>query len=217
MSYKCAGNLISKYLVLTDVFCVRHNNVLISEKQLFVTLGTNELYNFENVLETKEIIPHWSATIDLAMIVLKQAAQLGPRIKPICLWPRAGLSFSLSSRFVEVTGHGLRPDGDLSKQLNHISLYGRSGLHCLKRNPSYVNFLKDGKFCAENNGGNRTGICFGDTGGGLYKRSDQAYYLRGILTNIPDTLTIDKPCTLIPSVVFLDITNHLDWIQKQIT
>lgn len=202
-------------MVLTDSYCVRHDNVQVSEKQLVVTLGNNDLYNFENEFEVNEIILDWRN--ELAILVLKQAALLGPHIQPICLWPKLQRFADFHSNHNEVAGRGDELSPELSKTVRRKSVDVRDALKCLKKNISYADVMEDGDFCAEdrfyNNG---TTVCLGDTGGSFYRRIYDSYFLRGIITKVPNTLTIDKPCAQTPSMIIKDIVGRLDWIEAEV-
>lgn len=192
---------------------MRRNRIDVSEKQILVTLGNNELYNFENVFEVQEVTVHWAISIDLAMIVLKQAAQLGPRIQPICLWPKEAGNSDPNGN--ELAGHGLQSDGEISKRIKKEPVILRSSLVCLKNNPSFINILEDGVFCADYLSQHGRGICRTDTGGGLFKRSDQSYFLRGVILKNPNQWP-KKGCTDATSVVIKDISDNIHWIEREI-
>lgn len=59
-----------------------------------------------------------------------------------------------------------------------------------------------------------TGACMGDSGGGMYFEENKSYTLRGIVSQTRALSSTDVACDPEHYVVFTDVAQYLDWIQK---
>lgn len=61
-----------------------------------------------------------------------------------------------------------------------------------------------------------TGVCNGDSGGGMYFEENGSYTLRGIVSQIRASESALNFCDPNHYVVFTDAAHYLDWIQENI-
>jgi secreted trypsin-like serine protease len=189
--YFCGGTVVTNRLVVTAAHCIYgKNSVEKTPGDFRVLLGAHELDN-ENEKGRKyhlvsdiRIDRNWNPNAkkfdsDIAILKMNEEIKFGTWIQPVCI-PKISAPIG-NIKFGEVVGFGK---------------YDRSGLHsnipkkantpirksddCYNEFPELLNIASHKTFC----GGfaNGTGVCTGDSGGGLTVIEDDVHYLRGIVS-----------------------------------
>ena len=80
--------------------------------------------------------------------------------------------------------------------------------HCFLEHQSLLKISSKRTFCGGS--GTGTGVCRGDSGGGLFVTDGSAYYLRGIVSS--SIIGGRYGCDVDVYSVFTDVTKYTDWI-----
>jgi hypothetical protein len=131
------------------------------------------------------IHPDWnplavSFDADLAMLELEYPVYFTNYIQPICLWESP---FDPPQTSGVVVGYGKSEDStiiheNIPKVIN-VPIHSQE--NCFLRNPALVPISSKRTFCGGNRDG--TGVCNGDSGGGLVISLNNVFYLRGIVSS----------------------------------
>lgn len=65
-------------------------------------------------------------------------------------------------------------------------------------------------FCAGLKNG--SGVCMGDSGGGLFIKANEVYYLKGIISS--SLINTDGDCDVLENSVYTDVPKFINWIEK---
>jgi len=213
----CAGTLVKHSWVVTAAHCLvqSHTTVLLNESMLFVTLGTNELYNFKTATETlpvKRLLIHsrfLEGRNDIGLMELELPVKYTDYVVPLCL-PDPTEGFSVppvrDGQLGVITGWGYTEFDNTSSD------FLREGeieiMNCHKW------CLYEEIFCASTDEGEKKNIaiCDADSGGPFQMFSDiggrYRWFLRGISQFSPDGC---QGCS-----GFVDVGYFLDWITENI-
>ncbi|XP_023934841.1 chymotrypsin-like elastase family member 2A [Bicyclus anynana] len=233
--YICGGTLISKYFVVTVAHCITvpFKGQKPAAEKVKVILGLHDMNGTESHSQTKKVeklIVHEDFDkrrfySDIALIKLSSAATLTSFVQPACVW-RSGLESALTEPTVEVVpGWGIDNDNTMPGPLQQALLPIVSNDTCVRSNPSfYLKLLNEKNFCAgyHNNG---TGVCNGDSGGGLVVyvpdrtesgsgKESGAWYVRG-MASLSQTVPNGFICDPDQYSLFTDVAKFTDWIDAQ--
>jgi hypothetical protein len=159
------------------------------------------------------IHPDWnphsvSFDADLAMLELEIPVSFNNYIQPICIWKSFNDPLENSGIIV---GYGKSED----KSKNHESIPKviDTPIHtqedCFLKNPTLASLSSKRTFCGGY--GNGTGVCLGDSGGGLIIQSNNIFYLRGIVSS---SLVTNWQCDVNNYSIFTNVLKFKDWLQS---
>lgn len=144
---------------------------------------------------------------DIAIITLEDPVQFTKYIQPICLNP------SNATNGI-VVGYG--KSEDLTKEHENIPKIIDTPIHdnanCFLKNHDLVDLSSNRTFCGGN--GNGQGVCTGDSGSGLYVFSQQAFYLRGVVSS--SLFSFGQSCDVDTYSVFTDVNHFNGWIEDNL-
>ncbi|XP_046662638.1 limulus clotting factor C-like [Homalodisca vitripennis] len=184
----CGGTLISTNAVITAAHCIWKK----PPKDLFVMLGhlsrklptTNrkdvifQVKRFYLLPVYRDRINGWSS--DIAILVLKTPAKLSRTILPACLPDKDNITISPYTMAI-VSGWGKNEKYVESPSLYYAKIPIRDLRKCLTHIPqTFHQFLSYTTFCAGYING--TGVCNGDSGGGLLSKHNEKWELQGIVS-----------------------------------
>lgn len=192
-------------------------------KHITAIFGAHDLSSDDEIgryeLKPKRIIIHedWNSNssqhdADLALLRFKRGSiTFNLFVQPVCLWNSENIPTETSGI---VAGWGESEDKtkiheNLPRQITApIHSHGK----CLAGKPKIAELSSDRTFCAGLRNG--TGVCRGDSGGGLFIVVNGAYYLRGIVAASLETTLGD--CNTYENAVYLDVLEFKDWIEDEI-
>lgn len=188
-------------------------------REILIILGGYDLdKKFETGRETVAPIrihmhPDWNPSVqsfdgDISLYELEQAIQFTNFILPICWWQ------SPSDPQVNVgTVVGYGRSEDQTKIHENIPKVIQLPIHsqetCFLSQPTLAKLASPRTFCAGK--GDNTGVCSGDSGGGLIINVNGVYYLRGIVSS---SLVKDFTCDVSNYAVFTNVLKYKEWIYK---
>lgn len=129
-------------------------------------------------------------------------------IRPICLWSAAS---DPAEKDGIVTGWGKSEDQSRKHQNKPKMTTApiQSNEDCFFEAERLLGISTRRTFCAGTRNG--SGVCHGDSGGGLFTKTAGIYYFRGIVSS---TLIKDNACDVTNFAVYTNILKFKDWIDR---
>ncbi|KAL7034191.1 hypothetical protein ACKWTF_007887 [Chironomus riparius] len=223
----CGGSLVSSKVVLTAAHCIhdKQDQVVKQPEQALIYLGKYFLHSQSNERDflvsgvTKFIIhPDWSSVTesfdsDIAAVVLLRTIQFTNFIQPICIWSSTHSYSDMINQQGIVAGYGKTEFTITASDKPYwTELPVVDERSCLESNSVFIKITSRRTFCAGNRDGR--GPCNGDSGGGFIMKSNNKWYLRGIVS----AALFDKEmymCDTKNYAVFTDVAIFKDWILTQ--
>lgn len=181
---------------------------------MFGAFDLNELFQTGLISMSPEkviIHPDWNPSskrydADIAAIIVEDEVPYTKYIRPICLPTN-----ELNAKEGYVTGWGESQDKtkeheNLPKQ---IKIPIHSNEKCFLESNEFVNIASERTIC----GGarNNSGPCRGDSGGGLYAKISNVFYLKGLVSA---SLTDNGECDVTNFALYSNVEKYLDWIEN---
>lgn len=88
-----------------------------------------------------------------------------------------------------------------------------SNEECLLEQPHLAEMSSLRTFCAGNK--KNSGVCKGDSGGGLFVKIDEIFFLKGIVSTALVDFVNDFKCDIVNNAVYTDIHQFTDWIANK--
>lgn len=157
--------------------------------------------------------PDWNPYVekydaDIAAIILEGEVPYTQFIRPVCI---ASSSLEIDSGFASgfVTGWGKSEDQtkiheNIPKELS-IPIWTNE--HCFLESNEFVKVASKRTFCAGSRDGR--GVCSGDSGGGLFIQSGDAYFLKGLISA---SLLDRGECDVSNFALFTNVNWFTEWI-----
>lgn len=129
-------------------------------------------------------------------------------VQPICIWDHENEPFVSQGT---VTGWGRSED--LSKKhetdpkLLKVTILTNE--QCFLESKPLIDLSSNRTFCAGLRNG--SGVCHGDSGGSLFFKDHEQYYLKGIVSS---SLIAEDGCDVSNYAVYTKVVKFRDWIQK---
>lgn len=155
--------------------------------------------------------PDWNPNVDsydadLATLQLEHPLTFNSFIQPICLWETyndPGVSTGI------VIGYGRNESQHLQKIPRKIEIPMHTQDECFLSKPDLAELSSKRTFCAGS--GNGSGVCAGDSGGGMFIKFNGVYYLRGIVSS--SLVRDDDSCDVDNYAVFTNVLKFKTWIK----
>ncbi|XP_059488773.1 transmembrane protease serine 2-like [Neocloeon triangulifer] len=225
----CGATLISKKVLVTAAHCLfDEDGSSLNASHVDVTLG---MHNRSNLQEKRQkftaasLVIHpgynhstWEFKDDIALVILAEEVNFNDFVRPICLWNDDYDLNKIAKKSVMVVGWGYTLDHEQSEILQKAKLKVVSYEDCFKSNSMFFSkFLRPTEnFCAGIPKA-QTGVCLGDSGGGLtfYDRGvSRRHVLRGVVSmGLMRKFSEDfRTCNPKFYALYTDVTNYMDWI-----
>lgn len=213
------------FLQFSAAHCIleKNTNVALLPREVFALFGAHNLSNpYENGRKTQspkyiKLHEEWNpSTItyeaDIALLEFEEGSILfnenSIHIRPICLWSSA--TEPLEKNGI-VTGWG--KSEDQSKLHEHepklTTAPIQSNEDCFFEAERLLGISSRRTFCAGTRNG--SGICHGDSGGGLFIKVAGIFYFRGIVSS---SLIKDDTCDVTNFAVYTNVLKFTDWIVR---
>jgi len=158
---------------------------------------------------------HWNPSrskydSDIAVIVLKYEVEFNDKVWPICL-PNKNKIVEMINMGT-VVGYGKTEDN--YKKYSKIPKHAQTPVHyldyCLRKYPELHNIASRTTFCGGH--ANGTGVCTGDSGGGLFVSYNNVFYLRGLVSSSLSDAYIG--CDVNKYSIYTNVTRFIKWINN---
>lgn len=129
-------------------------------------------------------------------------------VQPICLWNSKNEPTVTEGT---VTGWGKSEDTTNTHEIKPkvIKVHIQTNEHCLSQQPRLSELSSERTFCAGLTNG--SGVCFGDSGGGLFIENNGVYHLKGIVSS---SLLNATECDVFGNAIYTNLIMFRDWIEN---
>ena len=157
--------------------------------------------------------PDWNVHVDsydadIAVLELVNEVQFDKFIRPICIADRK--SEVAKARSGTVVGFGITETGRISDVANKLDIPIYDYHNCTEHNIDHRCLVSARTFCGGPADG--SGVCLGDSGGGVYVPDNRRFYLRGIVS--ASLFNAVLQCDVDREAIFTDVTRFYDWIKS---
>lgn len=142
---------------------------------------------------------------DIAVLVFDEKISFTSYIRPICLW-----QYSYLPENGKVVGWGMNEKETYEPIPKEMNVPIHENAHCFLSNKDLTTLSSERTFCAGY--GNGSGVCFGDSGNGLFVRQGNVLYLKGIVSST--LIDRDYKCDVNTFAIFTDVSKHKNWIEN---
>lgn len=211
---------------LVAAHCIREKHSIepFLHRDIFALFGAHDLrnpYEVEKIsLSPKKIMLHddWNPHIteydaDIALLEFEAGKVIGRAdsmyIRPICLW-NSEMDATVKEGIVTGWGKSEDPTKAHENKPRLIKVSIQSNEECIYGDRELFDLTSSRTFCAGLQNG--SGVCHGDSGGGLFIEMSGVYYLKGIVSS---SLVKHESCDVSRNAVYTDVMKFRDWIDQK--
>ncbi|XP_011705943.1 PREDICTED: uncharacterized protein LOC105461159, partial [Wasmannia auropunctata] len=234
--YFCGATIIQKKLLITAAHCVFDENTgqLNDASKIYVLVGNlfrdydylyhNRILVKYNQVKHIYIIRNYLGLVgnylwDIAILELVRPFVLSTWLVPVCINTVSDKSAVEVGSYGKVAGFGRTAHGETSAMLQALIVPVISFSQCISasQNANTRQFITNDKFCAGYRNG--SSVCDGDSGGGLVFKTNNTWYLRGIVSVSLGTIQDGgiAHCDNNLYTLYTDVSRHISWIQEVIS
>lgn len=194
-------------------------------RHIFALFGAHNLnnhYEAEKIsLSPKNIVIHedWNQhhsdyDADIALLEFQRGKIIFSAdslyIQPICLWKSETEPPTLSEGIVTGWGKSEDPTKLHENEPKLLRVKIQSNEDCVYGERELFDLTSLRTFCAGLRNG--SGVCHGDSGGGLFLNINGVYYLKGIVSS---SLLKDESCDVSRNAVYTNVIKFKSWIEEK--
>lgn len=213
---------VSVYFTAAHCIKPKFTDETLLARDVLAFFGAHDLENYKEpgrFLLTPRMIhvhDHWNPgtsqyEADLSLLEFEKGAiYLNNFVQPICLWFTDNQQ---SGTVGIVTGWGKSQDGTKihENEPKLIKVLIQDNNECLPGEPLLASLASSRTFCAGLK--NASGVCHGDSGGGLSIQIERIYYIKGIVSS---SLTDQGQCDISKNAIYTNVPMYRDWIENKI-
>lgn len=225
LRFRCGATIINKKTLITTATCLFTQNAAFQPRKLLVAVKESTLYGPSSgrfAVEQVKLHEKFNAEettennlkydYNVGLLITQTEIIFSLHVNAICLPENE--NFNFKGKTGVVVGWGLDEDNQLSQTLKQLEVPTYQFLECFYRNREFFSgHASKRNFCA----GYRKdkGICSGDSGGGLFIKIDEKYYLYG-LSSFSNCKCdkIAQSCEIFDEGVFVNVAAYIQWIQN---
>ena len=189
--YACGGTLVNEYQTVTAAHCVidPHSIEALYPEIVLLQFGIYDLdVSSTNSMEQKafKIIIHeeYENEVhknDIAIVTTRSRVKYSSYIQPSCIWNDDIEALANRKKLAVAPGFGVTENDKLSSTLKAANLPIIGFYECFDSNRDiFFKVLTTDNFCAGYRNG--TTLCNGDSGGGIYIKYKNRWFLTGIVS-----------------------------------
>ncbi|XP_024873756.1 modular serine protease-like [Temnothorax curvispinosus] len=233
--YFCGASIIQENLLITAAHCVydENNRQPIDANKIYILSGNlfrdyNNPFHDPNLVKRNQVKRIYIARDylgyignylwDIAVLELVTPFVLSSYLVPACIDTLSFGSVLEPGTYGKVAGFGRTATGESSAVLQALTVPVISVSQCRSASQS-VNteqYITNDKFCAGYTNG--SSVCDGDSGGGLVFKTNDLWYLRGIVSVSLGTIKEGGSfhCNYNLYSLYTELSRHISWIQDVI-
>ncbi|XP_053683596.1 enteropeptidase-like [Sabethes cyaneus] len=216
--YVCGGTIISEEFIVTAAHCVMNakNGFPLAPSRITVRLGIHDLLEInpafvqQHKVEKVFKFENFTRLVDdIALIKLSTIIRFTDYVQPACM----NVEPDIIGRYGTVVGWGLTESDETSPILKKVDIPVIDPVACLKTDRVlFGQTINDGLFCAGYTNG--TGVCNGDSGGGLFFPRGNRWFLGGIVSFSQARSAGSNKCYMKGYGAFTKVQHYITWISE---
>ncbi|XP_011252069.2 modular serine protease [Camponotus floridanus] len=231
----CGASIIQENLLITAAHCIYEENSrqVINPKKIYVATGNtfrdyessyhNPQYVKKNQVKHIYIVCNYLGLAgnyirDIAILELMQPFVLSSTLAPVCIDLSSDKAVLEAGATGKVWGFGRTATGESSAFLQALTVPYVPFSQCksASQDANTQPFLTLDKFCGGYTNG--SAVCDGDSGGGLVFKTNNLWYLRGIVSVSLGTISEGGTghCNNNLYTLYTQVSYYIEWIQNVI-
>jgi len=164
-------------------------------------------------IKTIHIHKYWNTDVlsydgNIAILELTNEVQFNNYIRPICLADDESDMAEISTG--TVIGFGITENGTISDVAKKLEIPITDYHSCTENSLDHQRIASVKTFCGGPADGR--GVCNGDSGGGVYVKHNDIFYLRGLASS--SLINNNFECDTLRQAIFTDVLQYYDWIMR---